>query len=163
MTKIGLISDTHGYLDDAVFKHFEDRDEIWHAGDFGTLELAEQLAAFKPLRGVYGNIDGPDIRQTYPEHLRFTCEKVDVWMTHIGGYPGKYHPSIKRQIYTKPPQLFITGHSHILKVIFDKAINCLHINPGAAGKQGWHKVRTLIKFCISEEKIHTLEIVEMKR
>jgi hypothetical protein len=163
MTKIGLISDTHGYLDDAVFKHFEDRDEIWHAGDFGTLELAEQLAAFKPLRGVYGNIDGPDIRQTYPEHLRFTCEKVDVWMTHIGGYPGKYHPAIKRQIYTKPPQLFITGHSHILKVIFDKAINCLHINPGAAGKQGWHKVRTLIKFCISEEKIHTLEIVEMKR
>jgi len=163
MTKIGLISDTHGYLDDAVFKHFEDRDEIWHAGDFGTLELAEQLAAFKPLRGVYGNIDGPDIRQTYPEHLRFTCEKVDVWMTHIGGYPGKYHPAIKRQIYTKPPRLFITGHSHILKVIFDKAINCLHINPGAAGKQGWHKVRTLIKFCISEEKIHTLEIVEMKR
>ena len=163
MTKIGLISDTHGYLDDAVFKHFEDRDEIWHAGDFGTLELAEQLATFKPLRGVYGNIDGPDIRQTYPEHLRFTCEKVDVWMTHIGGYPGKYHPAIKRQIYTKPPQLFITGHSHILKVIFDKAINCLHINPGAAGKQGWHKVRTLIKFCISEEKIHTLEIVEMKR
>jgi hypothetical protein len=163
MTKIGLISDTHGYLDDAVFKHFEDRDEIWHAGDFGTLELAEQLAAFKPLRGVYGNIDGPDIRQTYPEHLRFTCEKVDVWMTHIGGYPGKYHPAIKRQIYTKPPQLFITGHSHILKVIFDKAIHCLHINPGAAGKQGWHKVRTLVKFCISEEKIHTLEIVEMKR
>lgn len=163
MTKIGLISDTHGYLDEAVFKHFEDRDEIWHAGDFGTLELAEQLAAFKPLRGVYGNIDGPDVRQTYPEHLRFTCEQVDVWMTHIGGYPGKYHPSIKRQIYTKPPQLFITGHSHILKVIFDKAINCLHINPGAAGKQGWHKVRTLVKFCISEEKIHTLEIVEMKR
>lgn len=163
MTKIGLISDTHGYLDDAIFKHFEDRDEIWHAGDFGTLELAERLAAFKPLRGVYGNIDGPDVRQTYPEHLRFTCEQVDVWMTHIGGYPGKYHPSIKRQIYTKPPQLFITGHSHILKVIFDKAINCLHINPGAAGKQGWHKVRTLVKFCISEEKIHTLEIVEMKR
>lgn len=163
MTKIGLISDTHGYLDEAVFKHFEDRDEIWHAGDFGTLELAERLAAFKPLRGVYGNIDGPDVRQTYPEHLRFTCEQVDVWMTHIGGYPGKYHPSIKRQIYTKPPQLFITGHSHILKVIFDKAINCLHINPGAAGKQGWHKVRTLVKFCISEEKIHTLEIVEMKR
>lgn len=163
MTKIGLISDTHGYLDDAVFKHFEDRDEIWHAGDFGTLELAERLAAFKPLRGVYGNIDGPDIRQTYPEHLRFTCEHVDVWMTHIGGYPGKYNPAIKRQIYTKPPQLFIAGHSHILKVIFDNAINCLHINPGAAGKQGWHKVRTLVKFCISEEKIHTLEIVEMKR
>ena len=163
MTKIGLISDTHGYLDDAVFKHFADRDEIWHAGDFGTLEVAEQLSAFKPLRGVYGNIDGTDIRQTYPEHLRFQCEQVDVWITHIGGYPGKYAPAIKREIYTKPPQLFITGHSHILKVIFDKAINCLHINPGAAGKQGWHKVRTLVKFCISDEKIHTLEIIEMKR
>jgi len=163
MTKIGLISDTHGYLDESVFKHFADRDEIWHAGDFGTLEVAEQLSAFKPLRGVYGNIDGSDIRQTYPEHLRFQCEKVNVWMTHIGGYPGKYAPAVKREIYTKPPQLFITGHSHILKVIFDKEINCLHINPGAAGKQGWHKVRTLVKFCISEEKIHTLEIVEMKR
>lgn len=163
MTRIGLISDTHSYLDPAVFKHFDDRDEIWHAGDFGTLALAEQLAAFKPLRGVYGNIDGADIRQTYPEHLRFTCEAVDVWMTHIGGYPGKYHPAIRREIYTKPPQLFITGHSHILKVIFDKQINCLHINPGAAGKQGWHKVRTLIKFVVSDEKIHTLEIIEMKR
>lgn len=163
MIKIGLISDTHSYLDPAVFKHFEDRDEIWHAGDFGSLDVAEQLAAFKPLRGVYGNIDGPEIRDNYPEHLRFMCEDVDVWMTHIGGYPGKYHPAIRREIYTKPPKLFITGHSHILKVIFDKQINCLHINPGAAGKQGWHKVRTLIKFAVTNEKIHTLEVIEMKR
>jgi len=161
MTRIGLISDTHSYLDDAVFKHFADCDEIWHAGDFGTLELADRLAAFKPLRGVYGNIDGADIRQTYPESLRFKCEDVDVWITHIGGYPDKYTPAVKRIIYTKPPDLFISGHSHILKVIFDKKINCLHLNPGAAGKQGWHKVKTLMKFCITDKKIHNLEVVEL--
>lgn len=161
MTRIGLLSDTHSYLDDAVFKHFDNCDEIWHAGDFGTLELARQLAAFKPLKGVYGNIDGPDIRQTFPEHLRFKCEELDVWMTHIGGYPDKYSPEVKRTIYTKPPGLFISGHSHILKVMFDKKINCLHLNPGAAGKQGWHKVKTLMKFCVSAEKIHNLEVVEL--
>ena len=161
--RIGLISDTHGFLDDAVFKHFENCDEIWHAGDFGNIELADQLAAFKPLKGVYGNIDGQDIRQVYPEHLRFTCEKVDVWMTHIGGYPGRYAPDVKREIYTKPPGLFISGHSHILKVIYDKKINCLHLNPGAAGKQGWHKVRTLIRFSITDEKIHTLDVIELHK
>ena len=163
MTRIGLISDTHGYLDDAVFKHFESCDEIWHAGDFGNIELADKLAAFKPLRGVYGNIDGKDIRDVYPEHLRFKCEKVDVWMTHIGGYPDRYAPDVKREIYTKPPGLFISGHSHILKVIYDKKINCLHLNPGAAGKQGWHKVRTLIRFSITDEKIHTLDVIELHK
>ena len=161
--RIGLISDTHGYLDDAVFKHFENCDEIWHAGDFGNIELADQLAAFKPLRGVYGNIDGTDVRQVYPEHLRFMCEKVDVWMTHIGGYPDRYAPNVKREIYTRPPGLFISGHSHILKVIYDKKINCLHLNPGAAGKQGWHKVRTLIRFSITDEKIHTLDVIELHK
>jgi putative phosphoesterase len=161
MTRIGLISDTHSYLDDAVFKHFENCDEIWHVGDFGNIELADRLAAFKPLRGVYGNIDGKEIRQTYPEDLRFDCEGMDVWMTHIGGYPDKYHPRIKGTIYTKPPQLFITGHSHILKVIYDKKINCLHLNPGAAGKQGWQTVRTLMRFGISEGKIQNLEIIEL--
>lgn len=161
MIKIGLISDTHGYLDDAVFKYFDDRDEIWHAGDFGNIALADQLAAFKPLRGVYGNIDGKDIRTVYPENLRFNAEEVDVWMTHIGGYPDRYSPKVKTEIYTKPPDLFIAGHSHILKVIFDKKIQCLHINPGAAGKQGWHTKRTLIRFCISEKKIHTLDVVEL--
>ncbi|MFA6247176.1 MAG: metallophosphoesterase family protein [Mucilaginibacter sp.] len=161
MTRIGLISDTHGFLDDAVFKHFENCDEIWHAGDFGNIALADKLAAFKPLRGVYGNIDGTDVRQVYPEHLRFMCEKVDVWMTHIGGYPDRYAPDVKREIYTKPPGLFISGHSHILKVIYDKKINCLHLNPGAAGKQGWHKVRTLIRFSITDEKIHTLDVIEL--
>lgn len=161
MTKIGLISDTHGYLDDAVFKYFDDRDEIWHAGDFGDIALADKLAAFKPFKGVYGNIDGKDIRAVYPEHIKFSCENVNVWMTHIGGYPDHYSPAVKKEIYTKSPQLFISGHSHILKVIFDKKIQCLHINPGAAGKQGWHKKRTLVRFCISEEKIHTLEVIEL--
>ena len=161
MKTIGLISDTHGYLDKAVFIHFENCDEIWHAGDFGTRELADQLSAFKPLRGVYGNIDGQDIRINYPEHLRFDCEGVQVWMTHIGGYPGRYNPKIRAELYRNPPGLFISGHSHILKVMFDKKINSLHLNPGAAGKHGWHKVRTLLRFCISGEKIHTLEVIEL--
>lgn len=161
MIKIGLISDTHSFLDDAVFKYFDDRDEIWHAGDFGNLELVDQLSAFKPLRGVYGNIDGKEIREIFPEDLKFKCEDVHVWMTHIGGYPDRYAPRVKSEIYTKSPDLFISGHSHILKVIFDKKINCLHINPGAAGKQGWHKKRTLVRFCISENKIHTLDVVEL--
>ena len=161
MTRIGLLSDTHGYLNDDVFKYFDQCDEIWHAGDFGNIALADKLAAFKPLKGVYGNIDDIDIRLQYPEHLRFNCEAVDVWMTHIGGYPGKYSPQVKPLIYTKPPQLFICGHSHILKVIFDKKINCLHINPGSAGKQGWHRTQTLVRFCVTDEKIHTLEVIEM--
>ena len=163
MVKIGLLSDTHSYLDEAVFKHFENVDEIWHAGDFGNIELANKLAAFKPLKGVYGNIDGADIRQVYPENLRFKCENIDVWITHIGGYPGKYSPLIRNEIYANPPKLFICGHSHILKVIHDKKINCLHINPGAAGKQGWQKIQTLIRFCISDDKIHTLELIELKK
>lgn len=161
MMRIGLISDTHGYLDDAVFKHFDQCDEIWHAGDFGTLELADKLNSFKPLRGVYGNIDGRDIRSVYPEKIRFICEDTTVLMTHIGGYPGKYDPRIREEIYNNPPGLFISGHSHILKVMFDKKANCLHLNPGAAGKHGWHKVRTLLRFSISEEKIHNLEVVEL--
>ena len=161
MTRIGLISDTHGYLDDAVFKHFDQCDEIWHAGDFGNIEVAETLAAFKPFRAVYGNIDGQDIRLVYPEHLRFSCEDTKIWMTHIGGYPGKYAPLIREELYKDPPGVFITGHSHILKVMYDKKIGCLHLNPGAAGKYGWHKVRTLLRFCISDKKIHNLDVIEM--
>ncbi len=161
MKRIGLISDTHGFLDDAVFKHFEQCDEIWHAGDFGNIELADKLAAFKPLRGVFGNIDGKDIRTVYPEHLRFKCEDVDVWMTHIGGYPDHYSPQVRNLIYKDPPKMFISGHSHILKVIYDKKIGTLHLNPGAAGKQGWHKIRSLLRFSISDEKIHTLEAIEL--
>ena len=161
MKTIGLISDTHGYLDDAVFRHFENCDEIWHAGDFGSIELADQLNAFRPLRGVYGNIDGQDIRAQYPEHLKFDCEELKVWMTHIGGYPGKYSPGIREEIYRNPPGLFISGHSHILKVIYDKKISCLHLNPGAAGKHGWHKVRTLLRFCKKKKKIHNLDVIEL--
>ncbi|GGI25276.1 metallophosphoesterase family protein [Pedobacter mendelii] len=160
MKRIGLISDTHGFLDEAVFKHFDNCDEIWHAGDFGE-NVAAPLAAFKPLKGVYGNIDDKIIRSEYPEQNRFSCEGVNVLMTHIGGYPCKYSASIKSEIYTNPPNLFITGHSHILKVMFDEKLKCLHINPGAAGKQGWHKVRTLVRFCITEENIHTLEVIEL--
>jgi putative phosphoesterase len=161
MTRIGLISDTHGFLDDAVFKHFESCDEIWHAGDFGNIELADKLAEFKPLKGVYGNIDGQDIRRIYPLNLRFTCEDVDVWITHIGGYPDRYNQAVKAEIYANPPQLFITGHSHILKVIYDKKISCLHLNPGAAGKQGRHKVRTLMRFSIDGDKIKDLQVIEL--
>ena len=161
MTRIGLISDTHSFLDPAVFKYFDEVDEIWHAGDFGTLALADELLAFKPLKGVYGNIDDKDVRQIYPEHLKFKCEEVNVWMTHIGGYPDRYSENVKPEIYTKSPDLFVAGHSHILKAIFDKKINCLHLNPGAAGKYGWHQKRTLMKFCISENKIHTLDVIEL--
>lgn len=161
MTRIGLISDTHSFLDDAVFRHFENCDEIWHAGDFGNIALADQLAAFKPLRGVYGNIDGQDVRIVYPENLRFKCEDTDVWMTHIGGYPGRYNPKLRAELYRNPPKIFICGHSHILKVIYDNKINCLHLNPGAAGKVGWHKVRTLLRFSISGDKVHDMEIVEL--
>lgn len=159
--KIGLISDTHSYLDEAVFEYFKDCDEIWHAGDFGSMEVIEQLAAFKPLRGVFGNIDHKDIRNLYPENLRFTCEEVDVWMTHIGGYPGKYSPLVREEIKKNPPKLFICGHSHILKVQFDAKLQLLHLNPGAAGKQGWHKQRTLMRFDIQADRIENLEVIEL--
>jgi uncharacterized protein len=161
MTKIGLLSDTHSYLNEAVFKHFENVDEIWHAGDFGNIEVADRLAAFKPLKGVYGNIDGADVRLVYPENLRFKCEEVDVWITHIGGYPDKYSPLVRKEIYANPPKLFICGHSHILKVVYDKKISCLHLNPGAAGKQGWQKVSTLMRFAISGDKIQDLQVIEL--
>ncbi len=159
--KIGLLSDTHSFLDDAVFHHFDACDEVWHAGDFGNGEVAEKLAAFKPLRGVYGNIDGQDIRATYPEHLRFTCEEMDVWMTHIGGYPGRYAPAVKVEMQRNPPKLFISGHSHILKVQYDPRLQLLHLNPGAAGKQGWHKVRTLMRFDIVGDRAENMEVIEL--
>jgi len=161
MTKIGLLSDTHSYLDDAILQHIEGCDEIWHAGDFGNMAVADALAAVRPLRGVYGNIDGQDIRGRYPEHLRFQCEEVDVWMTHIGGYPGRYSPHVKEEILRPPPTLFICGHSHILKVMYDQKLQVLHLNPGAAGKQGWHKVRTLLRFSINGKRIEQLEVVEL--
>jgi putative phosphoesterase len=162
LTSIGLISDTHHYLDDAIFEHFKKCDEIWHGGDFGTIAIADKLAAFKPLKGVYGNIDGPDVRNIYPEQLVFMCEDVKVMMRHIGGYPPKYNPETKKQIFVEQPQLFISGHSHILKVMYDEKLNCLHMNPGAAGKQGWHKVRTLIKFVIDGKEMKNCEVIELQ-
>ena len=159
--KIGLISDTHGYFDESVFTHFENCDEIWHVGDFGSMEVIERLEAFKPLRGVYGNIDDKDIRLKFPEHLRFQCEQVDVWMTHIGGYPGRYAAGVKPEIVNNPPKLFISGHSHILKVQYDPKLQLLHLNPGAAGKQGWHKVKTIMRFEINADKIENLEVIEL--
>ena len=163
MTSIGLISDTHGFLDETVFDHFKNCDEIWHAGDFGNIELANRLAtqSGKTTRGVYGNIDGQDVRSVYPEQLIFYCEDVKVMMRHIGGAPPKYNPNTRKELQLHQPNLFITGHSHILKVMYDDKINCLHMNPGAAGKHGWHKIRTLIRFSISENKIHTLDAIEL--
>ncbi|PZR25322.1 MAG: YfcE family phosphodiesterase [Citrobacter freundii] len=161
MTRIGLISDTHGFLDEAVFRHFEKCDEIWHAGDFGNDQLAQRLREFKPFRGVYGNIDGQDIRQHYPEQLVFTCESVKVMMRHIGGAPPKYNPETRKQLQEHHPLLFISGHSHILKVMFDQQFQCLHINPGAAGKQGWHKTRTLIRLVIDGKDMKDCEVIEL--
>jgi uncharacterized protein len=161
MTKIGLISDTHSYLDEAIFKHFEKCDEIWHAGDFGYADVAERLKAFKPLRGVYGNIDDQKIRAEFPEKLRFNCENIPVFMTHIGGYPGKYAPVVKKELLSDTPKLFICGHSHILKIIYDKQISCLHMNPGAAGNSGWHTVRTVVRFVIDESSIAQCQIIEL--
>ncbi|MGI8634106.1 MAG: metallophosphoesterase family protein [Segetibacter sp.] len=161
MKRIGLISDTHNYLDEAVFKHFDKSDEIWHAGDFGSAMIADALKKFKPLRGVYGNIDGKDIRSEFPEVLKFTCEEVKILMIHIGGYPGKYSPLAKAEILSGNPKIFISGHSHILKIMYDKKFQCLHMNPGAAGKQGWHKVRTLIRFDIDETDIKNCEVIEL--
>jgi hypothetical protein len=161
MTRIGLISDTHHFLDDKVFTHFEKCDEIWHAGDFGTMQVAHKLSHFKPLKGVYGNIDGYDVRTVFPETLRWKCEDVDVLMTHIGGYPGKYAPAVKQQMNISPPKLFISGHSHILKIIYDDKFACLHMNPGAAGKEGWHKIRTLVRFTIDGNAIRDCEVIEL--
>ncbi len=161
MLRIGLLADTHHFLDENIFRHFEKCDEIWHAGDFGTAELAEKLAAFKPLRGVYGNIDGQDIRKTYPEKLRWRSEEVNVCMIHIGGYPPKYNPAVKKELEANPPQLFIAGHSHILKIMYDDRLQCLHMNPGAAGNQGWHKIRTLIRFTIDGNNMKDCEVIEL--
>jgi uncharacterized protein len=161
MTRIGLISDTHGFLDENVLHHFKDCDEIWHAGDFGTIEIAAALKKEKTLKGVYGNIDGQDIRAEYPEQLVFLCEEVKVMMRHIGGYPPKYNAETKRELMMHKPQLFISGHSHILKVMYDDKLNCLHMNPGAAGKQGWQKVRTIIRFAIDGKEIKNCEVIEL--
>jgi len=161
MTRIGIISDTHGYLDPAVFDFFKDCDEVWHAGDFGS-NVAEALQSFKPLKGVYGNIDGDAIRKSFPEEISFRCEGVKIFMIHIGGYPNHYQPGVKEKLLQLKPDLFITGHSHILKITRDPSLNnMLHINPGAAGKAGLHQVRTIARLKIDGKKIFDVEVIEL--
>lgn len=163
MTRIGLLSDTHGYWDERYLKYFEPCEQIWHAGDIGSMEIVERLQAFRPLKAVYGNIDGQDIRRLFPETARFTVDGADVLMKHIGGYPGKYDASIRSTLFANPPRLFISGHSHILKVKYDKSLNLLHINPGAAGIYGFHTVRTLVRFCIDNGSFSDLEVIELNK
>lgn len=162
MKRIGLISDTHGYLDDAVFQHFAECDEIWHAGDVGNPEVIEKLETFKPLRAVSGNIDGQAVRLMAPENQRFELEGLSVWITHIGGYPPRYNPVVRPQLQRDPPAIFVCGHSHILRVMRDPALNnTLYINPGAAGKEGFHKMRTILRFTLDAGKIKDMEVVEL--
>jgi len=160
MIRIGLISDTHGYLDEQVFAHFKEVDEIWHAGDFGP-GVAAQLQDFRPLKGVYGNIDDTAIQKQFPEQLVFDCEEIKVMIRHIGGSPPKYNPDTKKELLLHRPRLFITGHSHILKIMYDEKMQCLFMNPGAAGRQGWHTVRTLLRFSIDGKEIKDCEVIEL--
>jgi putative phosphoesterase len=162
MRKIGLIADTHNYLDPQVGEYFQDRDEIWHAGDFGQIELADKLEEIAPVVGVYGNIDGADIKAKYPLHQRFEMEEVDVWMTHIGGVPGRYCIPIRQEIETNPPDLFICGHSHILKIARDHELgNMLYMNPGAAGKHGFQFYRTIVRFTLNTGRIEDVEVINL--
>ena len=161
MTRIALLSDTHAYWDERYAKYFAECDEIWHAGDIGSLELANRLQDIRPRKAVHGNIDGGDLRRIYPETLTWQCEEAKIMMTHIGGYPGKYDPRIRKQLYATMPDLFISGHSHILKVQYDPTLSCLHINPGAAGIHGFHKVRTLVRFTIDGGAFSDLEVIEL--
>lgn len=161
MKKILLLSDTHSHLDEMILKYVRLADEVWHAGDIGDLKVTDEIQKLKPLRAVYGNIDDDKARMEFPLNNRFFCEKVDVWITHIGGYPGKYNQSIREEIHKNPPKLFICGHSHILKVQFDKTLNLLHMNPGACGIYGFHQVRTMLRFEIDGEKIQNLEVIEI--
>lgn len=161
MKRIGLLSDTHSFWDSKYEKYFSECDEIWHVGDIGSMEVADRLSAIAPLRAVFGNVDGGDLRHRFTEKYRFNCEGVDVLMKHIGGYPGHYDPSIRGMLFARPPKLFISGHSHILKVMYDKTLDCLHINPGAAGMSGFHKVRTLVRFVIDGTEIKDLEVIEL--
>ena len=161
MKKILLISDTHGHLDDAILKYVNQADEVWHAGDIGIAVISDELIKLKPLRAVYGNIDDHELRSIFKEDLRFNCEGVKVFMTHIGGYPGNYNNRVRKLLQKERPKLFICGHSHILKVMYDKKLSILHMNPGAAGVFGFHKIRTLLRFTIDKGKIDNVEVVEL--
>lgn len=162
--KIGLLSDTHGSLDPKIFEHFRECDELWHAGDIGDCGVADALESFKPLRAVYGNIDAKDLQIRYPEDLNFKCEDVSVWITHIGGAPPRYNPRIKKKLLDHVPDIFICGHSHILRVAKDPAYNgMLYLNPGAAGNQGFHHMKTLMRFEVAGKEISNLEVIELGR
>jgi putative phosphoesterase len=161
MFRIGLLSDTHGFYDPRIADHFSNCDEIWHAGDIGDPEVITQLSRIAPVIAVYGNIDGTSIRSSFPVQQRMKRENLDIWMTHIGGYPGNYDPGVKPAIYSDPPGLFISGHSHILKVMPDRKAGFLHMNPGAAGRTGLHKVRTIIRFGILEGKVDHADVIEL--
>lgn len=163
MKKILLLSDTHSYIDDQILKFVKQADEVWHAGDIGDLQVTDTLKKLKPLRAVYGNIDDYQARLEFPLDQKFSIENVHVWMTHIGGYPDKYNQRIREEIKKNPPTIFISGHSHILKVQFDKKLNTLHLNPGAAGNHGFHQVRTMLRFVIDDDTITDLEIVELAK
>ena len=161
MKKILLLSDTHGFIDDRILHYASLVDEVWHAGDIGSVLVTNELEKIKKVRAVYGNIDGQEIRKKFPLHNQFMCEEVSVWITHIGGYPGNYNKEIREELKNNPPNLFICGHSHILKVMNDKKLPLLHMNPGAAGKSGFHKTRTMLRFEINKQKIENLEVIEL--
>ena len=163
MTRIGVLSDTHGLLDKRVLEHFKDVDEIWHAGDIGSAEVLQKLQEFKPTRAVFGNMDGGEVRYSLSEFYRFRVEDVNVLMTHIGGYPGHYNPWLIPMFRKEPPDLFVCGHSHILKVQYDNQFKFLTMNPGAAGKQGWQPCQTLLRFSIDGNQIKDLEVIELER
>ena len=162
MKKILLLSDTHSFIDAQILKFVKQADEVWHAGDIGNLSVTDAIKDLKPLRAVYGNIDDKDARAEFPLDNKFELENVTVWMTHIGGYPNKYNQRIREEIQQKPPRIFIAGHSHILKVQFDKKLNLLHLNPGAAGNHGFHKIRTMLRFCLENGEIKN-EIIELAK
>lgn len=163
MKKILLISDSHSYIDKQILKFVNLADEVWHAGDIGNLIVTDTIEKFKPLRAVYGNIDDKDARAEFPLDNKFTLEDVSVWITHIGGYPGKYNQRIRKELKENPPKIFISGHSHILKVQFDKKLNLLHLNPGACGKHGFHTTRTMLRFELSKGEIKNLEVIELAK
>ena len=163
MQKILLLSDTHSYIDDTIIKYVKQADEVWHAGDIGDLKVTDEIKKHKPLKAVYGNIDDTKARAEFPLNLRFKCEEIDVWITHIGGYPPKYNGRIRETLQKNPPDLFICGHSHILKVIPDKKLNLLHMNPGAVGKHGFLHKRTMLRFIIDGKNIMDLEVIEFER
>jgi hypothetical protein len=163
MKKILLLSDTHGYIDNQILKFVKQADEVWHAGDIGNLKVTDAIKKLKPLRAVFGNIDDNDARSEFPLDARFIIEDVAVWITHIGGYPYKYKPRVLKELTKNPPKIFIAGHSHILKVQYDKKLNLLHLNPGAAGKHGFHKIRTMLRFELQNAEIKNLEIIELAK